>query len=587
LDFTTVKGSNALLISTPDKVRQAAIVGAAADPNIAASPQMQNTMKLMGLLPEETGGAAKETRKEEPQQFVVLTPEEAAEQEQEAARALEPAQPEQVEQPAEEPGAIETTQGAVFKEVPVNPFVLTENDKFSTFAIDVDTASYALSSRYIKGGYLPPRGAVRMEEFVNAFDYNYPRQPQNVFNVYTEAMPSPFGQGLVLLKVGIMGKVVGREARKPANLVFVIDASGSMDKPDRLPLVRFAIEQLVNVLEPDDRVSLITYGTHANLVLENVPASDRDTIIKAVDAIQTSGSTNMLEGIRLGYEIAQRTYREMTESASQQGVVMKGVMSRVMLLSDGVANIGTTDAAQILKDVEQYKNFGITFSSAGFGMGSYNDTTLEQLSNKGDGSYVFVGSKGEAKRVFGEEMSANLQTIAKDAKIQVEFNPTTVRRYRLVGYENRDIADKDFRNDAIDAGEVGSGQSVTALYELELLEPQVGVRPGDIGTVFVRYRNMDTKQIEEISSRMAGDIVRRYEVSENPRFYLAAAVAEFAELLRESEHAKSGNLPAVESMLRKVAGALTVREQGRLVTDPKVSELIYLVKRAQGLPRAQ
>ena len=202
------------------------------------NPRVHATMKMFGLIPEEeTGGAVKESRKEEAQQFVVLTAEEAAVQEQEAARALEPAQPEQVEPTKEEPAAIETTQGAVFKEVPVNPFVLTENDKFSTFAIDVDTASYALSSRYIKGGYLLPRGAVRMEEFVNAFDYNYPRQPQNVFNVYTEAMPSPFGEGLVLLKVGIMGKVVGREARKPANIVFVIDASGSMDRPDRLPLV--------------------------------------------------------------------------------------------------------------------------------------------------------------------------------------------------------------------------------------------------------------------------------------------------------------------------------------------------------------
>ncbi|HUS57686.1 MAG TPA: YfbK domain-containing protein, partial [Planctomycetota bacterium] len=269
------------------------------------------------------------------------------------------------------------------------------------------------------------------------------------------------------------------------------------------------------------------------------------------------------------YDVAQRAFRA-------------GEINRVILCSDGVANIGITEADDMLKKVGTYRDHGITFTSIGFGMGSYNDELLEKLANKGDGSYMFVDSRQEAQRVFVDELAATLQTIAKDAKIQVEFNPARVRRYRLIGYENRDIADKDFRNDAIDAGEVGSGQSATALYELELYE-WAGDLAADaasgLGTVYVRYRNVDTGKVEEISHRLAGGLVSRPTPQTAGRFFLAAAAAEFAELLRESEHAKDGDINALRRLLQQAAVQLPL--------DNRVQELLELVTRANGLPRAR
>jgi Ca-activated chloride channel family protein len=244
-----------------------------------------------------------------------------------------------------------------------------------------------------------------------------------------------------------------------------------------------------------------------------------------------------------------------------------------------VANVGLTEAEDMLKKVEMYKKHGITFTGVGFGMGTYNDELLEKLANKGDGSYVFCDSRKEARRIFIDEMAATLQTIAKDVKIQVEFNPHRVRRYRLVGYENRDIADKDFRNDAIDAGEVGSGQSATALYELELFGAQFNpVSSEHLGKVHVRYRDADTGKIEEISQRLDNGLIRKRTPETSPRFYLAACAAEFAEILRASEHAKDGSIADVRYLLEKTAAQLTL--------DTQVQELLHLVRRARGLPRA-
>ncbi|MBN1809846.1 MAG: von Willebrand factor type A domain-containing protein [Planctomycetes bacterium] len=565
---------------------------AAFDP---ANPRVQNVLKMLGAVNgpvEEQGGeviAESPPAPPEEKQFVVLEQKETEPLEQQAvvAESTIADVPTETKEVPVEGREVETLHGAVFKEVPVNAFVLADKDRFSTFSLDVDTASYSLAKRYISAGYLPPRGAVRMEEFINAFDYNYPRRSGGVFHVDTKAMPSPFGEGLTLLRVGVVGRVIGREARKPANLVFVVDSSGSMDLPDRLPLLKYSIKQLVGVLAPNDRVSVVTYGTRATILLEAASASDTERILAAVDSIKADGSTNMLEGLALGYEVAQRVYVNMSNDAIRSGRVNKGIMSRVMLLSDGVANMGSTEAADMLHRVERYKEMGITFNSTGFGVGSYNDAVLEELANRGDGSYQFIGSYAEARRVFGEEMSASLQTIAYDAKIQVEFDPRRVRRYRLIGYENRDIADKDFRNDAIDAGEVGSGQSATALYELEVVPAPAGVLPADIGTVYVRYRDADSGRVEEISSGIPGDLPRSYKVEEAPRLYLAAAVAEFAEILRESEHASGGNLDDVMKMLSYLGMYQEIGVGGGTVQDPKLSELIWLVKRAKGLPRAQ
>jgi Ca-activated chloride channel family protein len=458
---------------------------------------------------------------------------------------------------------------ATFRVVPVNPWTLTEQDAQSTFALDVDTAAYTLGRKYINRGYLPPAGSVRMEEYVNAFDYNYAAQCEGVFNIHAEAAPAPFaprnGTNTTLLKVGVKGKVIGRDGRKPANLVFVVDTSGSMARADRLPMVQHSLELLTKQLTEHDTVSLVTFGSQVLTLLDGVRASEKDAIITAIRSLQPNGPTNLLKGVQAGYKVAQQMHKS-------------GSINRIILCSDGIATLGETEAEAILSYVDQYRKQGISCTTIGFGAGAYDDDMMEKLANKGDGAYYFVDSKREAQRVFVDELTATLQSIAKDAKIQVEFNPQRVRRYRLIGYENRAVADKDFRNDTIDAGEVGSGQSSTALYEVELISGDAATNAADLGTVFVRYRNADTEKIEEISQRLGADLVRERSVKEAPRFYLAACAAEFAELLRDSEHAAGGSLSKLQDVMARVVEQLPL--------DERAAELLDLVRKAQGLPRA-
>jgi len=515
--------------------------------------------KLLDKTHEVAAKTALEAREEEARR---KTAEEAAPA---AAAAPRPAaEPPPPPTPPLRPAA-ETETRAVFEAGPVNPWVMADKDRLSTFAIDVDTASYSVARSYILRGYLPPPASARMEEFVNAFDYNYPRQAENVFSVYAEAGDSPFGRGLTLLKIGVRARVLGREARKPAHLVFVVDSSGSMALPDRMPLVQYALKALVAQLGERDRVSLVTYGTNARLVLQTVPAADSSRIIQTIDAIQCGGSTNLLAGLRLGYETALRAFQP-------------GGINRVVLCSDGVANVGAYDAGEILANIDTLRRQGISLTAAGFGAGAYNDALMEQLADKGDGNYVFIDSAAQAERVFVEELAATIQTVAQDAKIQVEFNPGRVRRFRQIGFESRKLRHQDFRDDSVDAGEVGSGQSSTALYELELLDlPPVGGAP-DLGTVYVRYRNVETGEVEEISFRLADSVRRPRTPQTDPRFFLAACAAEFAEILRRSEHARDGNLDEVRRVLEHVAVALPF--------DSRVQEFLDLVKRAKGLPPA-
>ena len=455
-----------------------------------------------------------------------------------------------------------------FKLVPVNPWVMAERDSLSTFALDVDTASYTLCRRYIRGGFLPPAGAVRMEEFVNYFNYNYPQRTNPTFMVHAEAAASPFGgkdKNLTLLKIGVKARTIGRDQRKAAHLIFVVDTSASMGQPDRLPFVQQALDLLVNKLSAVDRVSLITCANEARLHLEATQARERDRIRQAIYAIQSAGPTNLLAGLKLGYATARRSF------APKQ-------INHVVLCSDGVANVGQTEAEAVLEEVAADRKQGITITCVGVGYGSYNDAFLEALANRGDGSYVFLDSARQAQQVFIKQLAATLQTVAKDARIQVDFNPHRVRRYRLIGYENRDIEDKRFRDDTIDAGEVGSGQCSTALYELELIGQPSADRQGDLGIVFVRYRDVETGQIEEISSRLSSAVVRRHTVVSAPRFFLAAGAARFAEILRQSEHAQHGNLTDVLRVAEQVSLALPL--------DRDVSELVELIRKAEHLPRA-
>jgi len=454
---------------------------------------------------------------------------------------------------------------ASFRIMPVNPWTLAQEDAQSTFALDVDTAAYTLGRRYLQRGYLPPQGSVRMEEYINAFDYNYVNQSDQVFRIFIEGGAAPFAaageHATKLVKVGIKGKVIGRDGRKPANLVLVVDTSGSMARPDRLPLVQHSLELLTDQLSQHDTVSLVTFGSQVLTLLDRTPASNKQQIKDAIASLQSNGPTNLLKGIEAGYKLAASAHRS-------------GAINRVILCSDGIATLGETEADTILKYVENYRKQGISCTTVGVGAGAYDDDMMEKLANKGDGMYYFIDSQREAKRVFVDEITATLQTIAKDAKIQVEFSPHRVRRYRLIGYENRAVADKDFRNDTIDAGEVGSGQSSTALYEVEL----IGDERADLGTVYVRYRNADTEKIEEISQRISAPLMRDRSPQSDPRFYLAACAAEFAEVLRGSEHASGGDLVKVQTVLEQAVAQLPL--------DEKAQELLDLVRRAQGLPRA-
>lgn len=410
-----------------------------------------------------------------------------------------------------------------FKNYGVNPFVDTEDDHLSTFATDVDDASYIMTRSYLERGALPPNEAVRTEEFINHFDYNYTPVYNKTFGVYIEGAPSRFGQNCQLLKIGIKGMEIEPSERKDANLVFVIDISGSMGREDRLGLVRKALRMLVDELGDNDRVGIVVYGSIGQVRLEPTSIANKERIIREIERLTPHGSTNAEEGLRLGYDMADRMFE-------------KGKINRIILCSDGVANVGRTGPDAILKQIKQYADKGITLSSIGFGMGNYNDILLEKLGNKGNGSYAYVDDIKEAKRVFVDNLTGNLQVIARDVKIQVDFNPDVVRSYRLLGYENRDVDDNKFRDDKEDGGEVGSGHEVTALYEVKFKDY---TESDHVGTVYIRYKDPDElTQVTEINENISmNDFLVSFDNCSD-EFKLAATVAEFAEILRKSYWAK-------------------------------------------------
>ncbi|NQU40382.1 MAG: von Willebrand factor type A domain-containing protein [Lentisphaerae bacterium] len=467
--------------------------------------------------------------------------------------------------------ALEEEERLRFTAHGVNPFVEAALEAFSTFGIDVDTASYTLTRSRMAQGTLPPAEAVRTEEFVNAFDYDYVAPSHRTFRIYTELAPSPFGRGLQMLKIGVKGRRLGREEQRPAVLTFLVDTSGSMNAPDRIGLVQTSLKLLVEHLAPHDHVALIQYDSHAHLLLEHTPASQKARILQAIDRMQCTGSTNLEEGMNDAYRLAANGF-------------IAGAENRVLLLSDGVANLGNTAAEDILKKVAAYRKQGIFCSVFGVGSGRYDDTMLETLANKGDGVYTFLDSEEQARRVFVDDLAATLNTIASDVKIQVEFNPEVVKQYRQLGYENRRLRKEDFRNDAVDAGEVGSGQAVTALYELvpqpqRLASQQIAMPPQKLATVRVRYRRIDNGRVEEIERAVwRRDCVPSVRKATNG-FRLAAAVAEFAELLRGSPYAKGSRYADVADLLRPIALELHL--------DSRVQELLQMVMAAESTPRGE
>lgn len=446
-----------------------------------------------------------------------------------------------------------------------NPFIDTEDDNFSTFAMDVDTASYSVMRRYLRDGFLPPAEAIRVEEFVNTFDYNYTPPNKEAFAVHIEGAPSKFGEGkrLQLLRIGIQGRVIPDIDRKDAILTFVVDVSGSMERENRLGLVKKALFILLNQLRPGDKVGIVVYGSNARVVLPHTGIENREYIFEAISNLRPDGSTNAEAGLRLGYKLALKNSKS-------------DCINRVILCSDGVANVGKTGPEAILKEIGDYVKEGVTLTTVGFGMGNYNDVLMEQLANKGNGSYAYVDTLKEAKRVFVENLTGTLQVIAKDAKIQVEFNPETVSRFRLLGYENRSLAHEDFRKDDVDAGEVGSGHSVTALYEIKLHENA----DGKLATVFIRHENPDTQKISEISETISTNQLKKSFVEATAEYQLVSAVAEFAEILRDSFWAKDGSLADVQQTIESVLPEInSATPQGK----ERMEELLNLVNQVRSL----
>lgn len=335
----------------------------------------------------------------------------------------------------------------------ISPVKVVANEPVSTFSVDVDTAAYANARRFISDGELPPKDAVRTEEFVNYFRYDYDRPDTKVqpFTVATDVAVTPWNSDTRLVRIGLAGYELPQQDRPPANLVFLLDVSGSMGSRDKLPLVKTAMRQLAGQLTERDRVAIVVYAGAAGLVLE--PTSDEHEIRDAIDRLNAGGSTAGGAGIELAYRIAD-------------GSRIEGGINRVILATDGDFNVGISDRDQLIDLIEKKRESGTTLTVLGFGRGNLNDAMMEQIADSGNGNYAYIDSALEARKVLGDEMGATLFTIAKDVKIQVEFNPAVVSQYRLVGYENRILREEDFDNDLIDAGDIGAGHQVTALYEI-------------------------------------------------------------------------------------------------------------------------
>ncbi len=420
-------------------------------------------------------------------------------------------------------------------------FHAVANDPLSTFSIDVDTAAYSNVRRFINQGSLPPVGAVRIEEMINYFSYDYPQPTKGPFSVTTEVGPCLWQPDHKLVRIGLKGKILETSNLPPSNLVFLIDVSGSMHDANKLPLLKKSMQMLVEQLGDQDRVTIVVYAGCDRVVLPPTSGADKKSIMAAIENLSAGGSTNGASGIITAYDLAGRVF-------------MPGGNNRIILASDGDFNVGVTSRGELQKLIEEKKKSGIYLTVLGFGMGNYHDDTMEILADKGNGNYAYIDNLMEAKKVLVKEMTGTMFAIAKDVKIQVEFNPAQVAAYRLVGYENRMLADEDFNDDKKDAGEIGAGHSVTALYELIMtgsgeapaVDPLKYQRPSiaqigketefgdELLTVKVRYKEPTKETSELLNVAVKKDLGRLAEMSGD--FNFASAVAGFGMLITDSSH---------------------------------------------------
>lgn len=413
-----------------------------------------------------------------------------------------------------------------------NPVKRTRAEPVSTFSLDVDTGSYSNVRRFLAQGQLPPRDAVRVEELLNYFRYDYPAPTdKHPFALNTELAVAPWNPDRLLLRVGVKTVDVKAAAMPAANLVFLVDVSGSMDSPDKLPLVQATLQQLVTQLRPQDRVAMVVYAGRTAVELESTPGNEKEKIRAAIARLQAGGSTAGESAIRLAYQQARAGF-------------IKGGINRILLATDGDFNVGVTDIQQIKDMVAREREGGISLTTLGFGQGNYQEDLMEQIADVGNGNYSYIDSLEEGRKVLVEELSSTFNTVAADVKLQMEFNPDVVSEWRLIGYENRVLREEDFRNDKVDAAEVGAGKSVTALYELTpvgkqgLLQPHrygpsektaTGGKGSELGFLRVRYKQPGQQQAVEFDRTVS---VRELRAAPSTDFRFAAAVAGFGQLLR-------------------------------------------------------
>jgi Ca-activated chloride channel family protein len=459
-----------------------------------------------------------------------------------------------------------------------NAFLAASANPLSTFSIDVDTASYANVRRFLRRGQLPPKDAVRIEELVNYFHYDYV-QPQGEapFSVSTELAPCPWQPKHRLALVGLQGRELEEKALPPRNLVFLLDVSGSMNEPDKLPLLQQSLGLLVEQLRPQDRVAIVVYAGASGLVLPPTSGEHKETIRQALDSLSAGGSTAGGAGIQLAYRVAADSF-------------ISGGINRVILATDGDFNVGVTNQGDLVRLIEEKRKTGVFLSVLGFGSGNLKDSTMEKLADSGNGNYSYIDSMAEGRKVLVAEAGATLVTIAKDVKIQVEFNPARVAAYRLIGYENRALRPEDFKDDRKDAGEIGSGHSVTALYEvvpagvaIELpgIDPLKYQKPAaasgghgeELMTVKLRYKQPDGDR-----SRLLAVAVKDQAAAPSANLCFSAAVAEFGMLLRDSEHKGQASWDQVLELAGEGSGD---------DRDGYRAEFVHLVRAAEGLTARQ
>lgn len=481
--------------------------------------------------------------------------------------------------PYEYPPQLEEREG--YAEYEENPRLDARADPISTFSIDVDTASYSNARRFLSMGQMPPSKSVRVEEFLNYFDYELESSREAPFTLTYEIAPSPLQAGRHLLRLGLKARP-HIETDKGWNLVFLVDVSGSMSDSDKLPLVKESLKLLTQRLRPQDRISIVTYAGNAGLILDSTSGAQRERILSAIDSLYAGGSTNGSGGIELAYRIAQANR-------------IPGSVNRVLLATDGDFNIGVSSFDGLMRLIEEKRRSGITLTTLGFGRGNLQEQNMEQLADRGNGNYFYIDSFREARKVLDTGMVSNLETIAKDVKLQIEFNPAVVKQYRLIGFDNRKLKREDFANDAKDAGDIGAGHSVTALYELvlnnspiaaeldaELRYQEKAERPAaesmsdEVGFLKIRYKDPEASVSQLLKLPLSAAAIKTSVEEASTDFRFAAAVAYFGEILRNGQYATDYRL----------ADVIRLAQSGRGNDNSGLrSEFIKLVQDAAAISR--